>query len=354
MQGFPPAEATVVQAAARYNSWPMAQALGRRLVCAYSRGAAHTVDEGARGVYARVSDDFGATWSDETCVCNDPGWGQVTVGKGLDPSGALLLWVRNCPEGRGWGQGTHHDLWRTADGLSWERISTPSLSPNPIQITDVFQPSTFNLRPSTPPSRPQPLLCLWFAGSYAPEAADKSWGVLASHDGGLTWTQRTVEGGLTRAEWPTEPCGVWLGGGRILVVARSEGGSCQFQMTSEDGGATWTRARTNIADVNTSTPSLVLDPATGRVFNYYYHRGARLLKRRIAEAAGVFSNPAGWPEPEILARGSEERPWDAGNVNATAIGGRHFAATYTGTRSDAAVVMVAVPREPCLREAPPV
>ena len=37
---------------------------------------------------------------------------------------------------------------------------------------------------------------------------------------------------------------------------------------SNDGGATWTRARTNISDVNASTPSLVYDKASGLVFNY--------------------------------------------------------------------------------------
>ena len=47
----------VVQNPPGYNSWPMIQAVGSRLVCAYSRGSAHTIDEGARGVYARFSDE---------------------------------------------------------------------------------------------------------------------------------------------------------------------------------------------------------------------------------------------------------------------------------------------------------
>ena len=342
LRPFSPASSTVVQGIPRYNSWPMVQALpGGRLVCAYSRGSAHTVDEGARGVFARVSDDFGATWSSEVCVCNDPAWGEVTVGKGLDASGAMLLWVRNCPAGGGWGPGRRHDLWRSADGLSWEKTASLFLDPNPIQITDIFrgerQKSNVECRQQAT------LLSFWFAGSYSPDAADKSWGLLTSDDGGRTWRQRTVESGLARSEWPTEPCGVWLGNGRILAIARSEGAPYQFQMTSEDGGATWTRAKTNITDVNASTPSLIYDASSGRLFNYYYQRGARLLKRRIANAAEIFANPTGWPEPEVLAEGREERPWDAGNVNATAIGGRHFAATYTGTPTDAAVVVVSAP-----------
>ena len=352
MHAFQPAETVVVHGAGRYNAWPMIQAVGHRLVCVYSRGSEHTVDEGARGVFSRVSDDLGATWSDEVCVCNDPEWGQVTVGKGLDPTGAMLLWVRNCPDGQGWGPGTHHDLWRTTDGISWEKVSSPPLSPNPIQITDIFtvagpksnvEGQELELELKTRNSQLSTLMCFWFSGTYAPEAADKSWGVLTSADGGRTWTQRTVESGLTRAEWPTEPCGVLLGDGRILVVARSEGAPYQFQITSEDGGATWKRAKTNIVDVSASTPSLIFDSESGRVFNYYYHRGARLLKRRVADAAGIFANPTGWLEPEVLAEGFEERPWDAGNVNVTALGNKHFAATYTGTKTDTAVVVVSAP-----------
>lgn len=340
--GAPPAQMDALGAAAvfmvqpppAYNSWPMIQTLGGRLVCAYSRGSAHTTDEAARGVYVRVSDDGAKTWSEEHRICNSPEWGEVTVGKGLDESGAMLLWIRRQDK-RGWGAGTFHDLWRTADGLAWEKIALPDLDPHPIQITDVFEVPG------------KGLVSLWFAGSYDKDAADKSWGLLSSSDGGLTWTQRTVERGLSLDKWPTEPCGLSLGGGRILCIARSEGGlPYQFQITSEDGGETWKREKTNISDVFGSTPSLIHDAATGRVFLYYYQRGARLLKRRVADAAAIFGAPLAWPEPETLSRGHEERPWDAGNVNVTALGGRHFAATYTGTKTDAAVFVVAVPVPP--------
>lgn len=326
------AEVSAVQPHPGYNAWPMAQALGNRIVCAYSRGSAHTTGEPARGVFVRVSDDGGTTWSDERCICNSPEWGEVTVGKGLDPSGAMLLWIRRQDE-RGWGAGTFHDLWRSADGLAWEKIASPELNPHPIQITDIF---------SVPGKG---LMSLWFAGSYNESATGNAWGTLESADGGCIWTQRTIERGLARNEWPTEPCGVHLGDGRILAIARSEGRQYQFQLTSEDGGETWKRAKTNIADVSQSTPSLILDAATRRVFNYYYQRGARLLKRRIADADAIFDSPLSWPEPETLAQGHEERPWDAGNVNATVIGDRHCIATYTGTATDAAIVMVSAPKQ---------
>ena len=331
MDALGAAEVSIVQPPPGYNSWPMVQAVGNRLVCAYSRGSAHTTGEGARGVFVRVSDDAGATWSDETCICNSPEWGEVTVGKGLDASGAMLLWIRR-QDRRGWGAGTFHDLWRSEDGLAWKKIASPELNPHPIQITDLF------------PVPGRGLVSLWFAGGYGPDS-DKSWGVLSSADNGRTWKQRTIECGLSRDEWPTEPSGVWLGDGRILAIARSEGMKYQFQITSEDGGETWKREKTNISDVSASTPSLVFEAASGRLFNYYYQRGARLLKRRVVGASAIFDHPGDWPEPETLARGHEERPFDAGNVNATVLGDRHVAATYTGSATAASVVVVVASAE---------
>ena len=324
MDAFGDATVSVVQGVPGYNSWPMIQALGEKLVCAYSRGSGHTIAEGRRGVFARVSSDGGRTWGAEVCVANDPSVGEVTIGKGLDSKGAMLLWVRR------WGKARGHDLYRTEDGVKFEKISTPLFDPMPMQVTDVFHVPGVGL------------MSLWFAGNYQ-KGPHSSWGVLTSADDGRTWKQRTVEKGLEKTDWPTEQAGVWLGEGRILVVARSEGAGCQFQITSTDGGATWRRSKTNITDVNCSTPSLIFDQKTGRIWNYYYHRGARKMKRRVVDAARIFDRPMEWPEPETLAEGHEKRAFDAGNVNAAAMGGRHFLATYTGSETDTSVVVVSAP-----------
>lgn len=311
-----------------YNAWPVIQAVGDKLVCAYSRGSAHTVDEGLRGVFASVSKDGGATWSDEVTVCNAPEWGEVTVGKGLDASGAMLLWIRRVDQ-RGFGEGSFHDLWRTVDGVAWEKVATPKLDPSPVQITDIF----------AVPGKG--LMSLWFAGDYKNSAGGCSWGTLTSGDNGRTWTQRTVERGLSKVEWPTEPSAAYLGDGRILAIARTErGGQCQFQLTSTDFGNTWSRRRTNISDILESTPSLQFNPATGIVANYYYQRGARKLKCRVAKANDVFLNPESWPPPETLTEGIEERDYDAGNVNATSSGSTHYLAFYTGSTSNTEVRVV--------------
>jgi hypothetical protein len=196
-------------------------------------------------------------------------------------------------------------------------------------------------------------MSLWFAGDYSNNYTNDCWGVLESADNGATWRQRTVEAGLRRSNWPTEPSALHIGDGRILCIARCEGAGYQFQITSADGGKTWTRRKTNISDVLSSTPSLILDASTGLLHNYYYQRQARLMKRRVADAAFIFDHPGEWPEPEILAKGNEIQYWDAGNANATALRGNHFAATYTGTETRAIVVTVRVPpAPPSMRDGP--
>lgn len=316
----PLAKPRVVQDAGGYNSWPMIQAIRGKLVCAYSRGSAHTIGEDARAVYARTSADGGATWTPETTVARTPGDGEVAVGKGLDSNGAMLLWVRRI--GKEWS----HDLYRTADGATFTLVGTPPLAVPPMQITDVFAVPEVGL------------MCLWFAGDYG-EKPVHSWGTMTSLDDGATWTQKTIESGLTKEDWPTEPAAVHLGDGRILAVGRTEaGGQTQFQMVSTDFGATWKRARTNIGDVMASTPSLVHDPKTGLLSNYYYERGRGLLRRRVVDPERVFDDPLAWPESEIVASGSPIA-WDSGNANATSIGGTHYVSFYSGKAPDTAVVV---------------
>jgi hypothetical protein len=316
-----------VQDCKGYNSWPMMQAIGRRLVCTYSRGTGHTIGEGARGVFARTSDDCGRTWSPEVCVVDEPNYGEVTIGKGLDEDGAMLLWVRCFG-----GPNNRHELYRTADGVKFEKISTPALSPLPMQITDIFHVPG------------KGMMSLWFAGNYKDDFSH-SWGTLVSADNGLTWTQTTVEKDLSKADWPTEQSAVYVGDGKILGLARTEipGASTgvQFQLTSADSGVTWKRERTNISDIMCSTPSLVYDAQSGLVSNYYFERGKGLVKRRVNVLGDVWSAPTGWAEPEVVGVGSE-RPWDTGNVNATVIGRTHFIAYYSGAEPDTAVYVLPV------------
>ena len=322
------ARLSLVQEAKGYNSWSMVRTLGDKIVCTYGRGLGHSV-EGSRGAYARTSLDGGVTWSSEVCITNDPVVCEGVEGVGNGDDGAMLCWM-NCRLRR---KGhILHDLYRTENGVSYEKIASPDLSPEPIQITGIFSVPGVGL------------MSLWFSGNYRRDEPGNAWGTLVSRDGGRTWVQRTVESGLAKTEWPTEASAVHLGGGRILAIGRSEGVlKRQFQLTSLDGGLTWRKAGTNIRDVKESTPSLIYDPATGLVANYYYHRGAKKLKRRVVRADSVFDNPESWPPPEVLAEGNEARFYDAGNVNAVEWRGRHLATFYSGTESDCAVYVVSTP-----------
>lgn len=312
-EALPPA--VVVEEKPGYNSWPMMQCVGGRLVCTYSRGSGHSIGEGSRDAFARVSSDGGRTWSPEVCFAKDPGAGEVMIGKGLDFDGNALFWVRCLGRAK-----SHHDLYRTRDGVVFEKIAEPALSPFPMQITDVFRVGG-------------KLMALWFATRYRDDDA-QSWGTLVSADNGATWKQTTVETVMKKADLPTEPCVVNLGGGRLLALARTEafGDSLtsQFQLVSTDGGATWRKSRTNIRDVHISSPSLIYDEKTGLVYNYYYERGRKVVKCRVAKADEIFDRPFDWPPAKAVLAGDEERPHDAGNVNAVTMDGRHYLTYYSG------------------------
>ena len=306
----------------RYESWPFVETLGSRIVVAYSDGERHNAGERGRGVLAKVSDDGGGTWSEPVAVVRSPDLGASAVGKGRDNEGRMLLWTRVYG-----GEKPGFTLFRTADGRAFERVSHLPFFGRGPQIMDVVNVDGR-------------LVSLFFTGDYkTPETF--SWGVLSSDDDGATWTHRTVESGMPLAEWPTEPSAVHLGNGRILAIGRTEvDGGRLFSLVSEDGGETWTKSRTNIGDVMRSTPTLLFDPETGLVTLYYYERGRRLLKRRMASAEYVFADPDAWPEPEIVAIGDESRATDAGNPNAAVLGRRHLVVWYSGPKRPDATVYV--------------
>ncbi len=319
-----PAKPHVVQDVSGYNSWPMLQAIGDKLVCVYSRGSGHTIAEDARAVYARTSTDGGKTWTPETVVANTAGFAEVEVGKGLDAGGAMLLWVRRIGQGE-W----QHDLYRTTDGVTFTLVTTPKLAVKPMQITDIFAVPKVGL------------MALWFAGDYGDKPTN-SWGTVTSSDNGATWTQTTVESELPKNQWPTEPAAVYLGDGKILAIARTETGPVQWQIVSTDYGATWKRVATNIGDIAASTPSLILDPKTGLLSNYYFHRGKGFLRRRVVDPQSIFERPRSWPGSDVVALGSTST-WDTGNANATVIGDTHYVSFYSGKAPDTAVLAAALP-----------
>jgi len=312
-----------VEDAPGYNCWPMIQPVGDRLVCVYTIGKSHAPAEKGRATYARYSDDGGVSWSERKMIFHDPDCGTSSIGKGVDQDGAALFWVRRL------GIEPRMALYRTTDGVDFELIAAPVMEPNAMQITDVFQ-------------TPEGLMCMWFSDDYSSHRDNKSWGSLLSRDNGHTWEQTVIEGDLPLGEWPTEPSVAVFGDGRLLAIGRAEGGGSQFQLTSTDWGRTWSKTRTNIDDVLISTPSLIYDPATGIISNYYFERGKGCLKRRNADAQAVFADPCAWDDPEIVAWGNMLRPYDSGNANAVRMGDRHYVTYYAGDERDCKVLVASL------------
>ena len=319
---------TVAGAETGYNSWPFLQVIGSRMVCVYSRGSEHSVEEPARGVYARFSDDGGATWSPEATVCNSPGGGEIAEDTGVDGEGAMLVFVRFT------GEFAAHHLYRTRDGVHFEKIASPVFDPVPMQIMDIFHP------------RSGGLAALWFAGDY--RRGIGCWGMVSSADGGLTWHQRSVEKDLPADEWPTEASAAVAEDGRILAIARTEVKAPapklprQFQLESDDDGLSWRKSLTDISDIRNSTPALLLDCPGGLVSNYYYERKAGLLKRRTANFDAAWGHPEAWSEPETITTASTD-DYHAGNVKAVKWRDRHILAFYSGNPTNTAIEVISVP-----------
>lgn len=303
-----------------YNCWPMIQSVGKRLICIYTCGKVHDPGEKGRGAYAKYSDDGGRSWSDKVLMEKNEEYGTSSIGKGVDKDGNALFWLRRM------GINQRMALYRTSDGETFELISTPSLNPLPMQITDIYH-------------TPEGLECLWFSDDYSRNIANKSWGVLVSRDNGKSWEQRIIEKDLKMDDWPTEPSVVVYGDGRLLAIARSETGN-QFQLTSYDWGKTWTKQKTNIDDVSLSTPSLILNKSTGMLYNYYYQRGSGLLKVRKVNSESIFNSPQFWPEPKVMAQGGTERPCDSGNVNAVAMKKKHYITYYSGDPENCKILVL--------------
>ena len=83
------------------------------------------------------------------------------------------------------------------------------------------------------------------------DGQEKSWGTLVSSDDGRTWTQRTVESGLTRSEWPTEPTVLFRG---REIRAYDAGNANAVACGSRQFVATYTGSPTNTEIVVVSVP----------------------------------------------------------------------------------------------------
>jgi hypothetical protein len=318
----------------KYNAWPFINKLNDRLICFYTRAAAHEGGE-TREIYCKHSFD-GITWSKEIEVLtNVKAYGNVTA-IGRNYNDELIFWLRNG----GIGANVKHELYKTKDGYTFEKISEVS-SPSDYVIeglTSIIQVPSVGL---------MSFFCTYLRGTT------NVWGIITSNDDGRTWTQYPIEYNLSDYDCPTEINGVYLGDGKIIAIGRREstygGENVLHQLESNDYGKTWTRANTNIDDILSSTSTVMYDDVTRVISEFYVNRATNTLKLRECDIDDVWNNPKGWPDSTDIHTLKPFKGYgdnhDGGQVNGVVFDGVRVVAEYAGVAGKTAIYVTMIPQE---------
>ena len=282
-----------------YLCWPIIGVFKGKIVCMYTNANQH---EATRANPYFMLSSNGVVWnSPKNMVPLQTKRIDITC-CGNDSQGNLLAWVR-------FASFSDHRVMRY-DGVSWVEISKPTLPFTGGHSSNIFDVDG-------------KLMCFYNA-YYA------SFGVLISEDDGETWTQIEISNGYISTTMPCEISGVYLGDGKILAIARRDGGGQKMlQLQSSDSGATWTLADTNIV-TNGNTPSLLIDENNDISFYYFDRAVGRicLFNKNLSE---VWSNPTAWGSPTVLLSGLET---DGGNIHTIKYKGSEISFFYTGGAID--------------------
>lgn len=307
-----------------YEAWPFVGAANGRLVCVYSRGRSHS-DGAYPAIFSKISTN-GVIWSMERNVVNTDGVRDTITGKGNNSNGDFIFWNRVGQPNSG-SESFH--LYKTEDGITFDLVSSPSFSILPAHIGDIINVPTVGL--------------MAFFNTLG--SGTRTWGMLVSNDNGETWTQVAIESNIPNTDCPVEISAAYLGDGKIIAIGRKDvvGDTTNafFQMQSDDYGATWTRAYTNIIETAGNQPSLLYDADNTELNLYFYYRGAGVLWKYAVNPTDVWSNPTNWSNGEIIAHGSTSYE-DAGQVNATMFGDTQIAVFYSGTPTSTGIYGILV------------
>ena len=299
----------------KYNAWPFIGVSKNKLICVYAKGLGHTDSyQNSSSLFVKTSKN-GVVWSIEKEFLDTPNFRDTVTGKGNDSKGNMLIWIR---KGSTASSDRRLELYRTSDGNDFTQISTPTFSTLPSHIGDIIYVPNVGL--------------MAFYNTLGGNSY--SWGLVISKDDGITWSQREIESGLTKAECPVEISCIRANDGKLLAIGRNEertsdGVRAQYQLQSNDNGITWIKLRTNITDISASTASLIYNPETDEISNYYYQREAGKLKIRKSKVSDVWNNPTNWGASKTITNASTSSV-DAGNVNAIEFNGYHILSFYSG------------------------
>jgi len=209
------------------------------------REGAHGLPGGDR-VQCRQSSDRGATWQPWPGFTADP---PLRLFRARLRDGTLISHRYELELGKG-ADSQAYILLSKDDGCTWKR--------QPAPVADLpFDPKRFlglwGRVTELPEGR---LLCTLYG--YKPEARKFALGVVESTDGGLNWRYLSTmcdDPGIG-PEGPDEADLALLESGRLLSVFRTGGNL--FQVTSSDGGRTWSAPR-NLGTFGVSPQLLLLD-----------------------------------------------------------------------------------------------
>lgn len=297
-----------VAAPDQYNCWPRIGRVADKVVNVYVKALEHDdPHNGVGAIYASYSTD-GTRWTPCRKVIDTPDMRDGVTGCGNDADGNLIFIIR---VGYFSNADTYYEIYRTADGIRFNKISTIPNTESLGHCGDIINIPTRGL--------------MAFFGTYGDTG---SWGYIVSEDNGASWNRVVVES-EAREYRPMEMSAAYLGDGKILVVGRYEGNgpATMWQMESSDYGHTWTRSRTNIEQYG-NTPNIIFDAESGKISLYIYNRSTGDLEYREIASDKIWNNPTGWPSATILT--SKNTGYDAGNVSACAFDDRQIVTFYAG------------------------
>ena len=306
----------------KYSCWPRIGKVGNRLVCMFVKVLVHEDPHTGKGaLYTSISEN-GIIWTPKRLSIDTEHLRDGVTGCGNDADGNLLFFDR---VGYPSNANTYYDVYRTSNGVSFEKISNIPASSSLGHCGDIINVPTKGL--------------MAFFGTYGNYSDSRSWGYILSEDNGETWNKVTIEDSLLSSECPMEISAAYLGDGKILAVGRYEGNDNEYmwQMQSSDYGVTWNRVATNVAG-SYNTPSMIYNSISSKVSLYIYNRSTGKLEYREAELNNIWDNPTNWPNAEIIASGAASQ--DAGNVTTCQYGQLQIAAYYTGTSSETGIYCI--------------
>ncbi len=256
-----------------------------RILFAYTRYYGDSwSDEATARVCGRTSADGGHTWSDsdEVIVENEGRQNVMSVSLLRLQDGRLGLWYlrKNSPA-----DCRPYLRFSRDDGKTWGRASLCIPAPGYFVVNNDRVVQLRSGRLVIPAAYHRLRLPVTRAGFYAGWDGRGIALFYLSDDGGRSWREAKDWWSLPVRSGTglQEPGVVELADGRLYAYCRTDTG-CQYEMTSEDGGETWSPPRPSPFRAPAAPLSIKRIPATGDLLAVWNDHSGRLAPVRSADA----------------------------------------------------------------------